>query len=103
MRRLVLESTAPFQGLPELVAYDEGLFANEGLAVEWAERDKSDRKTAVDVTSPKAANPFVSHGSLLELVAAAPRWAAAGVGMGDDGPGFFRRGGIARPAGAFDP
>jgi hypothetical protein len=26
MKRLVLESTAPFQGLPELVAYDEGLF-----------------------------------------------------------------------------
>ena len=25
MRRLVLESTAPFQGLPELVAHDEGL------------------------------------------------------------------------------
>jgi NitT/TauT family transport system substrate-binding protein len=66
MKRLVLESTAPFQGLPELVAYDEGLFAREGLAVEWAERDKSDRKTAVDVTSPKAVNPFVSHGSLLE-------------------------------------
>jgi NitT/TauT family transport system substrate-binding protein len=67
MKRLVLESTAPFQGLPELVAYDEGLFAQEGLAVEWAERDKDrDRKTAVDVTSPKAVNPFVSHGSLLE-------------------------------------
>ena len=26
MKKLVLESTAPFQGLPELVAYDEGLF-----------------------------------------------------------------------------
>ncbi len=25
MRRLVLETTAPFQGLPELVAYHEGL------------------------------------------------------------------------------
>src|ERR1700751_3242479 len=66
MKRLVLESTAPFQGLPELVAYDEGLFAREGLAVEWAERDERDRKTAVDVTSPNAINPFVSHGSLLE-------------------------------------
>ena len=67
MKRLVLESTAPFQGLPELVAYDEGLFAKEGLAVEWAERDKgAARRTAVDVTSPKAVNPFVSHGSLLE-------------------------------------
>ena len=43
MKRLVLESTAPFQGLPELVAYDEGLFAREGLAVEWAERDEGGR------------------------------------------------------------
>jgi NitT/TauT family transport system substrate-binding protein len=66
MKRLVLESTAPFQGLPELVAYDEGLFAREGLAVEWAERDERDRKTAVDVTSPNAIDPFASHGSLLE-------------------------------------
>ena len=31
MKKLVLETTAPFQGLPELVAYDEGLFAKEGL------------------------------------------------------------------------
>ena len=30
MKKLVLETTAPFQGLPELVAYDEGLFAKEG-------------------------------------------------------------------------
>src|ERR1700730_14064762 len=67
MKRLVLESTAPFQGLPELVAYDEGLFAREGLAIEWAERDKgAARKTAVDVTGPTAVNPFSSHGSLLE-------------------------------------
>ena len=39
MRKLVLESTSPFQGLPERVAYDEGLFAREGLQVEWADRD----------------------------------------------------------------
>jgi hypothetical protein len=39
MKRLVLESTAPFQGLPELVAFDEGLFAREGLDVAWAERE----------------------------------------------------------------
>ena len=35
MKRLVLESTAPFQGLPELVAYDEGLLEKEGLDIEW--------------------------------------------------------------------
>ena len=35
MKTLRLETTAPFQGLPELVAYDEGLFEKEGLRVEW--------------------------------------------------------------------
>ncbi len=40
-RKLVLETTAPFQGLPELVAYDEGLFEKEGLKVEWADRQKA--------------------------------------------------------------
>src|SRR5262245_42665856 len=39
MKKLVLESTAPFQGLPELVAYDEGLFAREGLLIEWVDRE----------------------------------------------------------------
>jgi NitT/TauT family transport system substrate-binding protein len=67
MKRLVLESTAPFQGLPELVAYDEGLFAAEGLAVEWADRDKGvEKKTETSVTSPKGVDPFASHGRLLE-------------------------------------
>ena len=67
MKRLVLESTAPFQGLPELVAYDEGLFATEGLAVEWADRDKGvEKKTDTGVTSPKGVDPFASHGRLLE-------------------------------------
>ena len=31
MKTLVLETTAPFQGLPELVAYHEGLFEKEGI------------------------------------------------------------------------
>jgi ABC-type nitrate/sulfonate/bicarbonate transport system substrate-binding protein len=39
MKKLVLETTAPFQGLPELVAYDEGLFAKEGLDIEWVDRE----------------------------------------------------------------
>ena len=30
MKKLILETTAPFQGLPELVAYDEGLFVGDG-------------------------------------------------------------------------
>ena len=68
MKKLVLESTAPFQGLPELVAYDEGLFEKEGLLIEWSDRDAgADRlKTAVDMTTPDAANPFQSHGRLVE-------------------------------------
>src|SRR5439155_135314 len=34
MKKLVLETTSPFQGLPELVAYEEGLFAKEGIQIE---------------------------------------------------------------------
>jgi NitT/TauT family transport system substrate-binding protein len=67
MPKLILETTAPFQGLPELVAYDEGLFAKEGLTIEWADREKGvEKKTEVDVTSPAGLDPFASHGRLLE-------------------------------------
>jgi NitT/TauT family transport system substrate-binding protein len=67
MKKLVLETTAPFQGLPELVAHQEGLFEKEGLAIEWADREKSvEKSTAVNVVSPKGLNPFLSHGKLLE-------------------------------------
>jgi NitT/TauT family transport system substrate-binding protein len=71
MKKLVLETTAPFQGLPELVAYDEGLFAREGLAVEWADREKGvEKKVDTAITSPKGVDPFASHGKLLEQGAA---------------------------------
>jgi len=67
MKKLVLETTAPFQGLPELVAYDEGLFEKEGLIVEWADRDPVvGKKTQVEITSPKGVDPFSSHGRLFE-------------------------------------
>ncbi len=67
MKRLVLETTAPFQGLPELVAYDEGLFEREGLLVEWADRDQAvATRIETDVTGPKGVDPFASHGRLLE-------------------------------------
>jgi len=67
MKSLVLETTAPFQGLPELVAYDEGLFAKEGLEIAWADREKGvAKKTQTEVTSPKGVDPFASHGRLLE-------------------------------------
>src|SRR6516164_8509292 len=67
MKKLVLETTAPFQGLAELVAYHEGLFEKEGIVVEWADREKDVDKTAqMEVTSHKGVNPFSSHGKLLE-------------------------------------
>jgi NitT/TauT family transport system substrate-binding protein len=67
MKKIVLETTSPFQGLPELVAYDEGLFTKEGIQVEWAERDEAGIKTAdTSITDVKATNMFGSHGTLLE-------------------------------------
>jgi NitT/TauT family transport system substrate-binding protein len=67
MKKLVLETTAPFQGLPELVAYDEGLFAKEGIQVEWADREKGvEKKVRTDITTPKMVDPFASHGKLFE-------------------------------------
>jgi NitT/TauT family transport system substrate-binding protein len=69
MKTLRLETTAPFQGLAELVAYDEGLFGKEGLKIEWADRekgvDKSPQLHVTDVTG-KGVNRFSSHGRLLE-------------------------------------
>ena len=56
MKKLVLETTAPFQGLPELVAYQEGLF----------ERESADNRIEIDVRSPKGLDPFSSHGKMLE-------------------------------------
>ena len=67
MQKLMLETTAPFQGLPELVAYDEGLFAKEGLQIEWADRELGvAKKVEANVTTPKGVDPFASHGKLLE-------------------------------------
>jgi hypothetical protein len=67
MKKLVLETTAPFQGLPELVAYDEGLFEREGLIIEWADREQGvEKKVEAHVTSPKGVDPFASHGKLFE-------------------------------------
>jgi NitT/TauT family transport system substrate-binding protein len=66
-KKLVLETTSPFQGLPELVAYDEGLFAKEGVEIAWADRDEAGIKaTDTSLTDVKRANPFDTHGTLLE-------------------------------------
>ena len=66
MKKLVLETTAPFQGLPELVADQEGLFAREGLQIEWVERESEDKSTHVNVNKPQGLDPFSSHGKMLE-------------------------------------
>jgi NitT/TauT family transport system substrate-binding protein len=67
MKKLVLESTAPFQGLAELIASDEGLFEKEGVQVEWIDRDETALRPVASLTSDvKEANPFSSHGKLLE-------------------------------------
>jgi NitT/TauT family transport system substrate-binding protein len=67
MRKLVLETTAPFQGLPELVAFDEGLFEREGIEVQWADREQGvAKKIDSDVTGPQGVDPFASHGRLFE-------------------------------------
>jgi NitT/TauT family transport system substrate-binding protein len=67
MKKLVLESTAPFQGLPELVAYNEGLFEKEGIEIEWADRDEAGvKQVAKDASNPLGVSPFGSHGKLLE-------------------------------------
>ena len=71
MKTLVLETTAPFQGLPELVAYHEGRFEKEGVAVTWADRDQGAiKKVDRSITSPKGVDPFLSHGKLFEQGAA---------------------------------
>ncbi len=65
--KLLLETTAPFQGLPELVAFDEGLFAEEGLDVEFIERgQEAPQTTSTIVTSPDLVSPFLSHASSFE-------------------------------------
>ncbi len=51
MKTLRLETTAPFQGLAELVADDEGLFEAQGITIEWVARDHTSRETDTAVTS----------------------------------------------------
>ena len=68
MKKLTLENTQPFQGLPEIVAYEEGLFEKEGLQVAWADRHKGPNieRVATDIISPKGVDPFLTHGKMLE-------------------------------------
>ena len=67
MITLRLENTAPFQGLAELVADNEGLFEKEGITIEWVDRDKGVKKEVrTDITRPDELDPHSSHGKLFE-------------------------------------
>ena len=67
MKTLVVEHTAPFQGLAELVADAEGLFAREGIQIDWVNTDEEvDRKARTEVFSPEGLDPYRSHGRLIE-------------------------------------
>ena len=66
MQTLMLENTAPFQGLCELVADDEGLFAAEGLAIDWVDREEGVDRAHVEILSPDGLDPHSSHGKLFE-------------------------------------
>ena len=72
MKTLNLETTAPFQGLAELVAYEEGLFALEGLDINWVDRDPTEnnaelvKPTNINIKNPSEVDPHSSHGKLFE-------------------------------------
>ncbi|HEY4135644.1 MAG TPA: ABC transporter substrate-binding protein [Alphaproteobacteria bacterium] len=67
LSKLRLETTAPFQGLAELVAYDEGLFAKEGIEIEWMDREKGvDKSPQMHITDHKDTSRFLSHGKMME-------------------------------------
>lgn len=59
MKTLNLETTFPFQGLAELVAYEEGLFALEGLDINWIGRGWA-------FTENNEIDPYSRHGRIFE-------------------------------------
>jgi len=55
-----------------LVAYKEGLFAAEGLEIEWVKRgENAPQRADRNITNPVDVSPFASHGSSLETGKAA--------------------------------
>ncbi|PPR09606.1 MAG: hypothetical protein CFH41_02307 [Alphaproteobacteria bacterium MarineAlpha11_Bin1] len=66
MEKMRLETTSPFQGLAELVADDEGLFAAEGIEIEWVKRANTDRQVDPKITTPDGLSAFGSHGDAFE-------------------------------------
>jgi NitT/TauT family transport system substrate-binding protein len=71
-KRLILESTSPFNGLPEMVADSEGLFAAEGLEVVFvSDLEAAPKQADRTIRSAAGLNPFASHGTSAELGKAA--------------------------------
>jgi hypothetical protein len=50
LKPMVIEPVRAFNGLDVLVALDEGLFAAEGLEVQFASREPGDMRSAADGT-----------------------------------------------------
>ena len=67
LKTMVIEPVRAFSGMDVLVAHDEGLFAAEGLEVQFASREPGDLRSIADGT---LANPVSAQGRLLARGAA---------------------------------
>ena len=63
MKTMIIESVRAFNGLDVLVARDEGLFAAEGLDLQFARPQTNDLRSTAEGT---LANPVTNQGRLLE-------------------------------------
>jgi hypothetical protein len=62
-KTMVIEPVRAFNGLDVLVAHDEGLFAAEGLDLQFARPQTNDLRSTAEGT---LANPVTNQGRLLE-------------------------------------
>lgn len=67
LKQMVIEPVRAFNGMDVLVALDEGLFAAEGLDVQFANREPGDRRSTADGT---LAQPVSAQGLLQQRGAA---------------------------------
>ena len=63
MKTMVIEPVSAFNGMDVLVARDEGLFAAEGLDLQFANRQPGDLCSAAEGTLER---PVTNQGRLLE-------------------------------------
>ena len=70
-KKLTVESSIPFNGLPELVALNEGLFEKEGLDVEFISHPGDEvLPSDTTITNPDAVSSLMGHGSKSETTEA---------------------------------